>query len=135
MEVLEIVRLELLKFGIGLIPFTFVGLLIGAFLHYSEGLQGRLRGWQIINAIIWLGGTAMSVVKVIGLTNEGINGRKGSKYPIVDQVTDVAVIAGVYLVIAILEVVLSFWRVRRRKQGVVKGMAGGEEFENLGSAG
>jgi len=133
MEILEIVRLELLKYGIGLIPFTYAGLLLGALLHHTEGLKGKVRGWQLINYVIWLGGIAMSVVKVVGLTNEGINGRKGSKYPIADQVTDVSTIAGVYLAIALLEVVLGFWMTRRRKQGQVKGLPGGEEFENLGS--
>jgi len=133
MEILEIVRLELLKFGIGLIPFTFVGLLLGALLHHTESLKGRVRGWHVVNYILWLGGIAMSVIKVVGLTNEGINGRKGSKYPIADQVTDVSVIAGVYLVIAILEVVLGFWMTKRMKQGHVKRLPGGEEFENLGS--
>jgi len=133
MEILEIVRLELLKFGIGLIPFTFVGLLLGALLHHTEGLRWRIRGWQGINLILWLGGVAMSAVKVVGLTNEGINGRKGSKYPVADQVTDVSVITGVYLMIAILEVVLGVWMTKRRRQGQVKELPGGEPFENLGS--
>lgn len=56
----------------------------------------------------------MCAVKVVGLSKEGINGRKGSKYPISDQVIDVAVMAGVYAVIAILELVLGFWRALRR---------------------
>jgi len=59
----------------------------------------------------------MCAVKVVGLSNEGINGRKGSKYPISDQVIDVAVMAGVYAVIAILELVLGFWRALRRARG------------------
>jgi hypothetical protein len=109
MQVLEIVRLELLHFGIGLQPFVFVGLTLGAVLHWSEGARGRIRGWQTINAVVWMGG-----VQVIGLSKEGINGRKGSKYPISDQVIDVAVMAGVYAVIMILELVLGFWRASRR---------------------
>jgi hypothetical protein len=59
----------------------------------------------------------MCAVQVVGLSNEGINGRKGSKYPISDQVIDVAVMAGVYAVIAILELVLGFWRALRRARG------------------
>lgn len=59
----------------------------------------------------------MCVVKVVGLSNEGINGRKGTKYPISDQVIDIAVMAGVYAVIAILEAVLGVWRAKRREKG------------------
>jgi hypothetical protein len=117
MQVLEIVRLELLHFGIGLLPFTFVGLILGALLHWSEGARGRIRGWQTINAVVWIGGVVMSAVQVVGLSNEGINGRKGSKYPISDQVIDVAVMAGVYAVVAIFELVLGFWRALRRARG------------------
>jgi hypothetical protein len=58
----------------------------------------------------------MTVVKVVGLVKGGVNGRKGSKYPVSDQVIDVAVMAGVNAVIGILEVVLAVWRVQRRKR-------------------
>jgi len=114
MQTLEIVRLELLHFGIGLQPFTYVGLILGALLHWSEGAKGRIRGWQAINGIVWMGAIAMSAVQVVGLSKEGINGRKGSKYPISDQVIDVAVMAGVYAVVMILEIMLGFWRALRR---------------------
>jgi hypothetical protein len=114
MQVLEIVRLELLHFGIGLLPFTIVGLIMGALLHWSEGARGRIRGWQTINAVVWIGGVVMSAVQVVGLIKEGINGRKKSKYPISDQVIDVAVMAGVYAVVGILELVLGLWRASRR---------------------
>jgi hypothetical protein len=116
MQVLEIVRLELLHFGIGLLPFTIVGLIMGALLHWSEGARGRIRGWQTINAVIWIGGVVMSAVQVVGLIKEGINGRKKSKYPISDQVIDVAVMAGVYAVVGILELVLGLWRASRRSR-------------------
>ena len=114
MQVLEIVRLEILRFGIGLLPFTIVGLIMGALLHWSEGAKGRIRGWQTINAVVWVGGVVMSAVQVVGLIKEGINGRKKSKYSISDQVIDVAVMAGVYAVVGILELVLGFWRASRR---------------------
>jgi len=114
MQTLEIVRLELLHFGIGLQPFAYVGLLLGAGLHYSEGLHGRIRGWQTINAVLWVGGIVVSCVQVVGLSNEGIDGRKGTKYPVSDQVIDVAVMAGVYAVVMLLEIVLGFWRALRR---------------------
>jgi hypothetical protein len=94
-QTLEIVRLELIHFSISLFPFVYVGLIIGGLLHRSEGLRGRIRGWQTVNGILWIGGVAMCTVKVIGLSKGGINGRKGSKYPISDQVIDIAVMAGV----------------------------------------
>ena len=65
----------------------------------------------------------MSVVKVVGLVKEGINGRKGSKYPISDQTIDVAVVTGVYAVIGMLEVILGLWRMNR-----------GRRCESLGTA-
>ncbi|KAE8442531.1 hypothetical protein EG329_003246 [Mollisiaceae sp. DMI_Dod_QoI] len=114
MQTLEIVRLELIHFGISLLPFVYAGLLIGALLHNTEGLKGRIRGWQAINGVLWIGGVAMCAVKVVGLSNEGIKLRKGSKYPLSDQVIDIAVMAGVYAVIAILELMLGFWRALRR---------------------
>lgn len=116
MQVLEIVRLELIHFGIGLLPFVFVGLMLGAYLHWSEGCSGRIRFWQVVNMVLWLGGMAMCVVKVVGLCNEGIHARKGSKYPMEDQVTDTAVIAGVYAIIAILEVVIGFMKKSQRSR-------------------
>jgi hypothetical protein len=70
-----------------------------------------------VNAVVWIGGVVMCAIKVVGLSNEGINGRKGSKYPVSDQVIDVAVMAGVYAVVAILELVLGFWRALRRAGG------------------
>ncbi|KAK0120249.1 hypothetical protein ONS95_011655 [Cadophora gregata] len=114
MMTLEIVRLELIHFGIGLLPFVYAGLIIAMLLYWSEGVKGRIRGWQAVNAVVWIGGVAVSAVKVIGLSKEGIDSRKGSKYPLSDQVIDVAVMAGVYAVVAILEVVLSFWRASRQ---------------------
>jgi hypothetical protein len=120
MQTLEIVRLTLVNFGIGLLPFAYVGLIIGALLHWSEGVRGRVRGWQAVNGVVWVGGVVMSVVKVVGLSNEGIDGRKGSKYPVSDQVIDVAVMAGVYAVIGLLEIGLDVWRAQRRRSGAEK---------------
>lgn len=121
MQTLEIVRLALIHFGIGLLPFSYVGLLLGGALHWTRGVGGRIAGWEGVNAVLWIGGMVMTVVKTVGLVNEGIHGRKGSKYPVVDQVTDVAVIAGVYLVIQVLEVALGVWRrkSRRANEGMV----------------
>lgn len=122
MQMLEIVRLELLDFGIGLLPFVWVGLLLGGLLHYTRGINRRIRFWEVVNALVWVGGIVMCIIQVVGLTNEGINGRKGSKYPVSDQVIDVAVMAGVYAVIGILEIVLGVWR-RTRERAVTAELA------------
>ncbi|KAG4032781.1 hypothetical protein MFRU_006g02450 [Monilinia fructicola] len=114
MLTLEIVRLSLIHYGIGLLPFAYVGLLLSAVLFWSDGIQGRIKWWRGITMLVWIGGIIMSVVQVIGLKQQfGINGRKGSKYPIGDQVIDVAVMAGVYAVIALLETVLVVWKRKR----------------------
>jgi hypothetical protein len=131
MITLEIVRLELLHFGIGLIPFAYVGLILGGLLHWSEGLRGSVRGWQSINGLIWISSVVVSAVQAAGLVKEGIDGRKGSKYPISDQVIDVAVMAGVYAVIAVLELGLGVWRREREGREEDSGMSpvmGDSEF-------
>ncbi|KFY46136.1 hypothetical protein V494_00594 [Pseudogymnoascus sp. VKM F-4513 (FW-928)] len=132
MQTLEIVRLSLIHFGIGLLPFAYVGLIIGGALHWSNGVQGRIQIWQGINAVIWLGGTTISVVKVVGLVKEGINGRKGSKYPISDQTIDVAVMAGVYAGIGMLEAILGLWRVNRGRSCGSLATASPVQHEALG---
>jgi hypothetical protein len=121
MTTLEIVRLELIHFGIALLPFAYVGLVGGFALHWTRGLGGRIRGWWGANLLVWVGLMVMSVVKTVGLVKEGINGRKGSKYPVSDQVIDVAVIAGVYAIVALLEAALGIWDKRRRWRNGVEG--------------
>jgi hypothetical protein len=114
MQTLEIVRLCLIYYGIGLLPFSYVALIIGLILHATNGLFGRIEGrmWRGANTLVWIGLLAMDVVKTAGLVKMENNGiyRTGSKYPMSDQVIDVAVMAGVYLAIAILEVWLGLWR-------------------------
>ena len=58
----------------------------------------------------------VSLVKLAGLVKMEHNGiyRTDSKYPMSDWVTDVAVIAGVYLFLAVMEVWLGVWRQGRR---------------------
>jgi hypothetical protein len=114
MQTVEIVRLSLIYYGIGLLPFSYVALIIGLILHATNGLRGRMEGWMWkgANTLVWIGLLVMSVVQTAGLVKMENNGiyRTGSKYPMSDQVLDVAVMAGIYLVIAILEVWLGLWR-------------------------
>lgn len=97
----------------GLLPFSYVGLIAGALLHWSRGASDSIHNWEVANGVLWVGGLVMSGVKVAGLVRMGISGRKGSKYPVSDQVIDIAVMAGVYAVMAMLELGLRFWRASR----------------------
>lgn len=123
MEVLEIVRLSLIKFGIGLLPFVIIGLLVGGVFHYTHGLGDRIWMWQAINISVWAGGMVFSIIKTVGLVYEGVEERKGTKYPMEDQITDTGVMAGVYAVLVVLESVLWWWQEKRRSR----------EEESLGS--
>lgn len=118
MQTVEIVRLCLEYFGVGLLPFNYVGLIFGLVLHATDGLKGRIRGlfWKGLNTFLWIGMMIASLVKIAGLVNMEHNGihRTDSKYPMVDWVTDVAVIAGVYLFLAVMEVWLGLWKQGRR---------------------
>jgi hypothetical protein len=131
MQTLEIVRLCLEYFGVGLLPFNYVGLIFGLVLHATDGFKGRIRGlfWKGLNTFLWIGMMIVSLVKIAGLVKMEHNGiyRTDSKYPIVDWVTDVAIIAGVYLFLAVMEIWLGLWRQGSRVA------AGGEDVPALRS--
>jgi hypothetical protein len=134
METLEIVRLFMIHYAVGLLPFIYVGLLLGAFTHYTSGFAGRVPYWRYANVIVlWIGGFVVTIVKVAGLAMEE-NGKGEAegrgKYPMGDQITDVAVMAGVYLIIALLEVMLGVWGT-----GKVFGKGKTKETESLCSNG
>ena len=106
MCILEIVRLSLAKLGIGLLPFTFVTLITAAVVRFTKGLGGRIAGSRYVNVAVWIALAVTNGVKVAEETKEGLGGRKGSKYPVSDEVTDVSVMIGVYAVLALLEISL-----------------------------
>lgn len=120
MCILEITRLALADLGIGLLPFTLLAILIAGFLHhFSPSLTssrhttrttprrlGRLGPWtRGVNVALWVGLMAVSVVKIVEETKEGVGTRAGTKYPMSDEVIDVGVMVGVYAVLGGLEVV------------------------------
>ncbi|KAL9030591.1 MAG: hypothetical protein Q9196_001297 [Gyalolechia fulgens] len=109
MCILEIVRLSLTHLGIGLLPFTLFVLIIAGVVHYTKGLGGRTYAWRYLNLAIWIALVVTNGVKIAEETKEGTGARKGSKYPVADEITDVAVMIGVYAVLAVLEMVLSVW--------------------------
>lgn len=107
MCILEITRLSLAHLGIGLLPFTFVALLVAAAVRLSIGLSGKIVGWRSANLSLWLLLAVANSVKLAEEAKEmnGLGGkqRKGSKYMVVDELTDVGVMLGVYLALIILE--------------------------------
>ncbi|KAI4252447.1 MAG: hypothetical protein LQ352_004295 [Teloschistes flavicans] len=106
MCVLEIVRLSLAHLGVGLLPFTFVTLLVAGALRVTRGLKGRMvGGWRWATVGVWIALAVANGVKVAEEVKEGAGTRKGSKYPEADEITDVAVMVGVYAVLMVLEVV------------------------------
>lgn len=103
---LEIVRLSLALIGIGLLPFTYTGLLVAFALRFSQRLRGPIQNWRWANLFFWVSLAVANSVKLTGELKEGINSRKGTKYPMIDQITDVAVMIGIFVVLGVLEVCL-----------------------------
>jgi hypothetical protein len=129
MQTLEIVRLSLEDFGVALLPFNYVGLILGLVVHATNGYRGRIPAsfWVGLNVFLWLGMMIVSLVKVGGLVKMESRGiyRTDSKYPMSDWVIDVSVIAGVYLALFILELCLRRWH--------RKGMVRREDEVDVGS--
>ena len=106
MCILEIVRLSLAGLGIGLLPFTFVGLAIAGLMRATLGLREKIHIWRWLNIGLWVALAATNSVKIAQEVKEGTDARKGSKYPVVDQLTDVAVMVGVYTMLVLIEALL-----------------------------
>lgn len=106
MCVLEITRLSLAHLGIGLLPFTFVSLILAFALHLTLGFRGKVHGWKWANLAVFIALAITNGVKIAEEVKEGTGQRKGSKYPESDEIIDVAVMVGVYVALAILETVL-----------------------------
>ncbi|KAI4208653.1 MAG: hypothetical protein LQ349_009685, partial [Xanthoria aureola] len=113
MCILEIVRLSLMHLGVGLLPFTFVALITAAAMRFTKGLKGRVYAWRYLNLALWVALAVTNGVKIAEETKEGTAARKGSKYPVADEITDVAVMIGVYAVLASLEITLSVLDAKR----------------------
>jgi hypothetical protein len=106
MCVIEIVRLALAHLGVGLLPLTLTALVVAALVHYTYGLGGIIGGSPWLNGGLFFGLAVVNSVKLAGELKEGFGTRKGTKYPMSDQVTDVGVMVGLYVILGILETVL-----------------------------
>ena len=110
MIILEIVRLSLTHLCVCLLAFNIFTLLTASAVHFPKGLAGSVYGWSYLNLAAWVALAVTNGVKVAEETKEGTGARKGSKYPVSDEITDVSVMIGVYTLLAILEVTLLFMR-------------------------
>ncbi|KAH0562444.1 hypothetical protein GP486_002869 [Trichoglossum hirsutum] len=88
----EIARLSLAHFGVGLLPFLYIAFLIALVLRWRRDIWRS--GWKWCGVALWVMLAVVGVVKIVGETKEGVNTRKGTKYPMSDQVTDVGVEIG-----------------------------------------
>ena len=102
--VLEIARLDLANLGIGLLPFTFVTLITAAAVRYTKGLGSRSFGWRLTNLGAWIALAVTTSVKVAEEAKEGTGARKGSGYPMSEQLAEVSAMVGVYTILAVLEI-------------------------------
>ena len=103
MCILEMVRLSITHLGIGLLPFTLVTIITAAAVRFTRGFRGRIVGWKYLNLMVWIALAITNGVKVAEERKEGTGARKGSKYPVGDEITDVSVMIGVYAVLVLLE--------------------------------
>lgn len=105
-------------FGVGLLPFSYVGLVFGLVVHATNGLRGRMQGftWKALNTLLWIGLMIVNLVKIAALVQMEKRGiyRTDTKYPMSDWVTDAAVMAGLYLFTAVLEIWLGLRRSEER---------------------
>jgi hypothetical protein len=106
MMAIEVARLELANLGIGLLPFVWLAFLTAAFLRFSHALNGKFPTYWIAGVVLWTLLLATNAIKVVEMVKEGLSTRKGTKYPMSDEVTDVGVLLGVYLVLIGAEI----WR-------------------------
>lgn len=106
MTVLEITRLELADLGIGLLPTEWIGFTMAGALRFSHGIGGRFPRYWIASVVFWVLLIATNAVRLVEMVQEGVEMRRGTAYPMSDQVIDVAVYVGVYFVMGILEL----WR-------------------------
>ncbi|KAG8846573.1 hypothetical protein FRB96_001977 [Tulasnella sp. 330] len=103
MTALEIARLIAAHLGIGLLPFTAVGIVFATALHFSNGAHGRVFAWPVLNVFYWLLLVIFLAVKISEELKEGDHARDGSAYKESDEIIDVATMIGVYCVLFILD--------------------------------
>ena len=106
MMALEIARLSFADLGIGLLPFTFGGILAALVLRSSW----QARAVRLLNAVYWILLAAVMTVKFIAELDENMGSERRVKgdgvvgmYPTSDEIIDVATIMGVAAMLSVLE--------------------------------
>ncbi|KAI9782714.1 MAG: hypothetical protein M1839_004702 [Geoglossum umbratile] len=97
----EIARLILAHLGVGLLPFLYIAFLTAGMLRWRRSMWRP--GFRWCSVALWVMLATVGVVKLVGEVKEGVGTRKGTKYPMSDQVTDVGVEIGVCVLLAGLE--------------------------------
>ncbi|KAF8206477.1 hypothetical protein K438DRAFT_477410 [Mycena galopus ATCC 62051] len=101
MTILELIRLVLESFGVGLLPVNTIGLLCVFFVLWRERNAGRTRMTLGILAVYWFFMTIFETIKVARLhTLEQLNPTtiKTSQYPSSDWFLDNAVMLALYFI-------------------------------------
>jgi len=101
----EIARLCLADLGVGLLPFLYIAYLVALVLQWWRSIWRRECRW--CGVALWVMLAVVGVVKIVGEVKEGVNTRKGTKYPMSDQVTDVGVDIGLWVLLAGAEAFMS----------------------------
>ncbi|KAK3939083.1 hypothetical protein QBC46DRAFT_154069 [Diplogelasinospora grovesii] len=113
MESVEVSRLVQIDIGVGLIPFVYAGCLVAGVMQATEGVRGRIRGWQVANLLFWVLSLCITAVKVTAVNKFGSDGplaRNDTAYPIIHQANDLNILIAFYALLTGLEVVLLFVR-------------------------
>ncbi|KAJ7756421.1 hypothetical protein DFH07DRAFT_820512 [Mycena maculata] len=122
MTILELVRLALEKFGIGLLPINTIGL-ISVFIFLWRERTSRTRGLLFILAVYWFFLAIFETVKVARLHRlEELNPTttKTSQYPSSDWFLDNAVMLALYFIFFVAESATLF--VSRRQRADLDGV-------------
>ncbi|PQE30425.1 hypothetical protein CJF32_00009251 [Rutstroemia sp. NJR-2017a WRK4] len=122
MNSIIIARLSLLGWRIGLLPFTYVSVILSSGLFSTNGFRGRVRYWGVISTVIWAGGATMSFLQAAGLVQQlgwDWEERKGGRYPVGDEVVDGLVVGALWVVVGVLDGVWGVWG-RRWVEGRVE---------------
>jgi hypothetical protein len=113
MESVEVGRLEQINYGIGLLPFVYVGCLLAAAQHLTRHAWGRLLGWQVASVIFWAMSIAVAVAKIVALnklpdTEE--YRRDSGPYSVFHQLNDINILMAFYIILLITEITLLLWK-------------------------
>ena len=110
---LEIARLVTAELGIGLLPFTYAGILLAVALHALNSVGNKSRTFKYMakgaNLLYWMMLVVVFAIKVATYVKEGVDSRNNiypvDQYKVSDEVIDVSTMIGVAVVLAIVELV------------------------------